>query len=127
MIILATQQFNEGLKNAAIYICFGILLLLAITIVVIVLLGRKKSSNKINYGEASNILYESLGGKDNIESYQLNGSRFSLNIKNVDLINKDKLSEIGIENSIIMSNKITLVLNEKGKKFVDEFIKNNSI
>ncbi len=124
MIILVSQEFNEFLQQFGLWFCLGIILVLALVIVLILLSARKKKSKKIKLSleEGSNLLYDSLGGKDNITSYKLNGSRFSVEIKDSSKIIKERLDEIGIENSIIMSNKITLVLNEKGKKFIESFL-----
>ena len=51
----------------------------------------------------------SLGGKDNVIEHFVNGSRLSLILKNYDLVNIEKLNELGFPSVIKMSNKITLV------------------
>ena len=77
----------------------------------LVSLLKKKSLNKqsqINNIDNDEVLI-SLGGKDNIIEHFVNGSRLSLILKNYDLVNIEKLNELGFPSVIKMSNKITLV------------------
>ena len=127
MKILASQEFNDFLKNYALWICLGILIVLGLTILFISLASKSKAKkNKLTTDDWSNLFFDSLGGRDNVVSYRLNGSRFSIEIKNQSLIKKEDLETLGVDNIIIMSNKATLVLNEKGKKMVAEFLNQES-
>ena len=50
-----------------------------------------------------------LGGKDNIVEHYVIGSRLSLKLNNYDVVNIEKLNQLGFPTVIKMSNKITLV------------------
>ena len=50
------------------------------------------------------------------------GSRLSLKLENNELINKDKLKELGVSSVLVMSNKVTLVIEGQAEK-VAEIIK----
>ena len=110
---LTESPFNNFLKQYGVWIAisFALIIVIVLSIFLIVSLLKKKSLNKqsqINNIDNDEVLI-SLGGKDNIIEHFVNGSRLSLTLKNYDLVNIEKLNELGFPSVIKMSNKITLV------------------
>ena len=54
--------------------------------------------------------FEALGGKENIKEAVAVGSRLSLYLNDKDNINRDRLKELGVSSILVMSNKVTLVI-----------------
>lgn len=68
--------------------------------------------------------FDALGGKENIQEATAVGSRLSLKLNDKDQINRDKLKELGVSSILVMSNKVTLVIEKQAEK-VCEFINNS--
>lgn len=123
MKILVNQEINDFLSNNALWIALGFIGLIAITIGIIVLINylRKNKTKKNNKANATNNFYEYIGGIDNVVSTKLVGSRFTIVLKNYDLVDKDKLKTLGVSSIISLKDKITLVLNDLGKDYFEYF------
>lgn len=123
MKILVNQEINDFLSNNALWIALGFIGLIAITIGTIVLVNysRKNKTKKYNKANATNNFYEYIGGIDNVVSTKLVGSRFTIVLKNYDLVDKDKLKTLGVSSIISLKDKITLVLNDLGKDYFEYF------
>lgn len=123
MKILVNQEINDFLSNNALWIALGFIGLIAITIGTIVLVNylRKNKTKKYNKANATNNFYEYIGGIDNVVSTKLVGSRFTIVLKNYDLVDKDKLKTLGVSSIISLKDKITLVLNDLGKNYFEYF------
>lgn len=123
MKILVNQEINDFLSNNALWIALGFIGLIAITIGTIVLVNylRKNKTKKNNKANATNNFYEYIGGIDNVVSTKLVGSRFTIVLKNYDLVDKDKLKTLGVSSIISLKDKITLVLNDLGKDYFEYF------
>ena len=67
---------------------------------------EKKAEFKI---ENNDELLATFGGKENIEQVELKGSRLSIQLKDMNLFNKEKIKEFGIDRILLMSNKIILI------------------
>jgi len=79
-----------------------------VVLAVFLMLNRSKKHQKtikINNSE----LFEYLGGKDNLISHSLNGTRLTLVLRDYTKVNREKLKEIGVERVVEMSNKYILV------------------
>ena len=114
-MLTASQDFNQFLKDNALWLCLGIvgIIILVLAITVIVALMRRKK--KLNDGPKKRIINASayisaLGGADNIVSHELMRSRIVLVLKNYDIVDKEKLKEAGVDGFIMMSDKLTLVI-----------------
>ena len=113
--------FQEFFKSYALYIAFGLAGVVFITVLVFFLISlskRKKEAIKpqpvaVNKSE----ILEALGGKDNIVSKQIAGSRVAVVLKDYSLINEAQLKEVGVASFIKMSNKITLVIKGDSSSF----------
>ena len=75
-------------------------------IIVLIIFFKKGKATKID----NSLWLDNLGGKDNIVSVNQVGSRINLSLKDKDIINKDSLKELGVKSILVMSNKVTLVV-----------------
>ncbi len=116
MIILdqLKDDFNAFLKNYALWIALALVVVIAIIVVLILVLGRKPKKTAPVIAEKIKWV-EALGGSENIISSEAYGSRLAVNLKDKSLMNKDALKELGVTNFIEMSNKITLLLEDKAE------------
>ena len=106
------KEFNDFLRDNALWLCLivaGIILVILGVIFFVHLARKKKNKAPKRVIEASAYL-EALGGADNVISHQLVRSRIILELKDYDLFNKEKLKEAGVDSFIMMSNKLTLVI-----------------
>ena len=117
------NDFTQFLKNNALWICLGIVGLILITILVIYIIkapGRKANkAQPINNDE----WLLALGGKDNIKEINRNGSRMSVNLKDENLIEREKLTALGVSSVVKMSNKVTLVVSKDSQKIFESIKK----
>lgn len=86
------------------FVATGILMIA--TVVVLIIFLKKKKAVKVD----DSLWIDNLGGKDNIESVSQVGSRINLVLKDKEVINKDNLKELGVKSVLVMSNKVTLVI-----------------
>ena len=116
MIILdqLKDDFNAFLKNNALWIALALVAVIAIVVVLILVFGRKGKKAAPQIAEKSKWV-EALGGSENIVSSEAYGSRLAISLVDKSLMNKETLKELGVTNFIEMSNKITLLLEDKAE------------
>ena len=100
---------NPGL--IALFIGLGILAVAAV-VFLFVFLNKRKKNPKVVDSE----WFDALGGQDNIQEAMAVGSRLSLKLKDKDAINRDKLKELGVSSVLVMSNKVTLVIEGQAER-----------
>ena len=109
---------NKFLKNNALWIALALVGVIIITIVLILLLskrGKKKEQPQI---AEKSLWIDALGGEENIISSEAYGSRLVVVLKDKTLMNREGLKVLGVTNFMEMSDKITLLLEDKA-----EFVK----
>ena len=109
------DDFNAFLKGNALWIALVLVGIIAITIVVILLVNRKHDKKPVVKVAEKSAWVTALGGEENIISSEAVGSRLVVNLKNKELLNKEALKELGVTNFMEMSNKITLLLEDKAE------------
>ena len=62
-----------------------------------------------------------IGGKENIEEHQLEGSRIVLKLKDYGKVDREKLKEAGAIGFIMKSDKLTIVFKEKAEEVYHAF------
>lgn len=92
-----------------------ILAAVIVLIVVICLLAnkgkrRRKKTKTPKRKIVKSAYIDALGGEDNFVSSKLERSRIVLQLKNYDLLDKEKLKEAGVDGFIMMSDRLTLVI-----------------
>lgn len=91
-------------------------------VLVIIALAITKSKKK-DFKIEANKLVEYLGGKDNIISYEVLKSRFIVNLKNIDIVNKDGIQKIGAQGIVEIDNQLKIILGDEArqlKKYIDD-------
>ena len=116
MIVLdqLKDDFNAFLKNNALWISLVLVGIIVIVIALILIFGRKKKEEKPVIAQKSEWI-DALGGSENILSSEAYGSRLAVKLQDKNLMNREKLKELGVTNFIEMSDKITLLLEDKAE------------
>lgn len=127
MVILSNSQdptkngFVDFLQNYGIFLAIGVAVIVLGAVVAVLLLQRNKKEVAPKKEYSSNEVFDALGGKDNVLSYSIAGSRISLTLLNYENIDEKKLNELGVSSIIKMSNKITLVVKDDPNSFYEMF------
>ena len=67
----------------------------------------------------NNEWFIALGGKENVKEISAVGSRLSLNLLDKEKIDREKLKTLGVSSVVVMSNKVTLVIEGKAEKIAE--------
>ena len=100
---------------------YGLIIVIMIVIGIAIIKSKKKDFNiEINK------LVTYLGGKDNILNYESNKSRFTVEVRDTSLVNKEAIQKMGARGVVEIDNELKIILGEnadKIKKYVDELKK----
>lgn len=114
MLTTSQKEFNDFLQNNAIWMCLlivGVIALILAVVIIVVVRHRKKGAKPTSKRVIDASAYiTALGGSENIKSHELVRSRIILQLVNYDLVDKEKLKEVGVDGFIMMSDKLTLVI-----------------
>ena len=91
---------------AVVLIVAGCLVLVAILVFLVIFFGKRKKSPIVD----ESAWLTALGGKDNINNVSAIGSRINLSLKDKEKIDREKLTNLGVNSVLVMSNKVTLVI-----------------
>ena len=105
-------------KLIILFIVIGAVVALGLIVLVIFLINKSRTKNKkLSQAKQDEKLIEGLGGENNIESIvSVVGSRLSIKLSDPELLKRDLLKEAGITSVIVMSNKVTLVIENRAKE-----------
>lgn len=84
-----------------------VLLLVAIAIV---------RSNKKDFKIEANKLVEYLGGKNNIVNYEVNISRFLVEVVDPTIVNKEAIQKMGAQGIVEIDNQLKIIFGEDAKQ-----------
>lgn len=101
-------SFNEFMKNNALWIALSFLAIIIIAILLIVFINVKKNKQIKNDKEIEDTLLTALGGKDNIKTKSLKGTRITITLNDFSKLNEEMLNDLNVS-YIKMSEKITIV------------------
>lgn len=93
-----------------------------ICILVIIALAITKSKQK-DFKIEVNKLVSYLGGKDNIISYEVNKSRFIVQLNDVSKVNKEGIQKLGAQGIVEIGNQLKIILGDGArqlKKHIDD-------
>lgn len=99
--------------------------LIIIALALIIAFAIAKSKNK-DFKIEVNKLVSNLGGKDNIIDYEFNKSRFIVNLKDVEKVNKEAIQKMGAQGIVEIDNQLKIILGEGArqlKKQIDDLMK----
>lgn len=118
MIILDEMKddFNAFLKNNALWMVLVLVGIIAIVVALILIFGLKNKNKKPQPQIAEKSKWvDALGGSDNIVSSEAYGSRLAVVLNDKSKMDKESLKGLGVTNFIEMSNKVTLLLEDKAE------------
>ena len=102
--------------NPAVIIAIAVVAALLVVGCAVLLILRSKS-NKTSKAKVSDSEWiDALGGQNNILEASAIGSRLSVKLNDKEIINRDKLKELGVSSILVMSNKVTLVIEKQAEK-----------
>lgn len=116
------NPFNDWLVQYGIWIAIGVagaVFLFVLGLFLYTLIFKKKPVTPVRPSvpsETKSQLLNAVGGKANIVSSSLNGSRIVLVLNNYELVNDEELKKAGVDSFIKMSNKLTLVSRDKSEQ-----------
>ena len=101
------------LMNLTPFLIAGTAGLVAIILVVVILVSRKKANKQVKEEIKpidDNQWLIALGESDNIKAVSVRGSRLSVELLDDKKINRESLTTLGVKSIITMSNKLILVI-----------------
>ncbi len=96
-----------------------IVIILILLIIALAIVKSKKKDFKLE----ANKLVQFLGGKGNIIDYEVNNSRFVVNLHNIDLVNKEAIQKMGAQGIVEIDNQLKIIFGDDAKqlkKHIDE-------
>lgn len=91
---------------------------LVIVIVLVILAVAIIKSKKKDFKLEANKLIVLLGGKDNVLDYEVNKSRFIVNLKDVTKANKDGIQKMGAKGIVEIDNQLKIILGSDANKII---------
>ncbi len=94
-------------------------IIVVLTIIAFAIIRSKREDFKLE----ANKLVQYLGGKDNIISYETNKSRFVVELKDVEKVNKDGIQKMGAQGIVELDNKLKIIFGESARqieKLIDQ-------
>ena len=89
--------------------------LIIIVILVLIALAIVKSKRK-DFKLDANKLVQFLGGKANIINYEVNNSRFVVNLHNIDLVDKEAIQKMGAQGIVEIDNQLKIIFGDEAKQ-----------
>ncbi len=105
--------------NPVIIVVIAVVATLLVVACVLLLIFRSRKGNKGKVKVSDSEWIDALGGQDNILEASAIGSRLSVKLNDKEVINRDKLKELGVSSILVMSNKVTLVIEKQAEKVAE--------
>ena len=102
------SSVDRFLKENAWWMALAVLAVLALVVALLLLLRPKKKPAPRPVEKSAYL--SAMGGEENIVSHLRKGSRIELVLKDYSLLDKERLKAAGVDSFILMSNKLTLVI-----------------
>ena len=102
------SSVDRFLKENAWWMALAVLAVLALVVALLLLLKPKKKPAPRPVEKSAYLSH--MGGEENIVSHLRKGSRIELVLKDYSLLDKERLKAAGVDSFILMSNKLTLVI-----------------
>lgn len=99
------------------YIQYAVIILVTLIIAIAIIKSKRK-----DYKLDANKLVDCLGGKNNIVKYEVNQSRFIVEVKNVEIVNKEGIQKMGAKGIVEIDNQLKIILGDNAgpiKKYID--------
>ena len=105
--------------NPVIIVVIAVVATLLAVACALLLIFRSRKGNKGKTKVSDSEWIDALGGQDNILEASAIGSRLSVKLNDKEVINRDKLKELGVSSILVMSNKVTLVIEKQAEKVAE--------
>ena len=105
--------------NPVIIVVIAVVATLLVVACALLLIFRSRKGNKGKVKVSDSEWIDALGGQDNILEASAIGSRLSVKLNDKEVINRDKLKELGVSSILVMSNKVTLVIEKQAEKVAE--------
>lgn len=92
-------------------------------IILMAIINNKKNKDKNNLPFEINILFDLLGGKDNIIEYQSSLSKISFKLKDNSLVKIDQIKELGASGIVETSDGFSFIFGSISKLIAQELAK----
>ena len=102
------SSVDRFLKENAWWMALIVVAVLALVVALLLLLRPKKKPTPRPVEKSAYL--SAMGGEENIVSHLRKGSRIELVLKDYSLLDKERLKAAGVDSFILMSNKLTLVI-----------------
>ncbi len=89
-----------------------IIIILILILIAFAIMRSKKKDFKLD----ANKLVGYLGGKSNIINYEVNNSRFVVNLHNVELVNKEAIQSMGAQGIVEIDNQLKIIFGDNAKQ-----------
>ncbi len=96
------------------------IIIIAVTVLLAIAIVKSK---KKDFHIEANKLVEYLGGKDNIINYEVNKSRFIVNLHNTEIVDKDAIQKMGAQGIVEIENQLKIIFGSDStqlKKHIDQ-------
>ena len=88
-------------------------IIIAVLLVIAIAIAKTK---KRDFRLDANKLVELLGGRSNIIRYEVNKSRFVVELKDISLANKEGIQKMGAQGIVEIDNQLKIILGENAKQ-----------
>ena len=98
-----------------------IVIIAILFIIAIAITKTKKKDVKMQF----NKLVEYLGGKDNIINHEFQKSRFIVNLKDIEKVNKEAIQKLGAQGIVEVDNQLKIILGsdcKQLKKYINDLM-----
>lgn len=118
MMFILLFSVDFLLQNLWWIILLGVVVLLGLIWLISFLISKNPKKRKGKVGDIDIFTY--LGGKDNVLSFSVHGSRLIVKLKNKNLLQREELKALGVKGFVEKEEDITIVLsNELKERYKD--------
>lgn len=118
MMFILLFSVDFLLQNLWWIILLGVVVLLGLIWLISFLISKNPKKRKGKLGDIDIFTY--LGGKDNVLSFTVHGSRLIVKLKNKNLLQREELKGLGVKGFVEKEEDITIVLsNELKERYKD--------
>lgn len=118
MMFILLFSVDFLLQNLWWIILLGVVVLLGLIWLISFLISKNPKKRKGKVGDIDIFTY--LGGKDNVLSFTVHGSRIIVKLKNKNLLQREELKALGVKGFVEKEEDITIVLsNELKERYKD--------
>ncbi len=89
-----------------------IIIIVILLVIALAIINSKRKDFKIK----ANKLVEYLGGKDNILNYEFNKSRFVVDLKDINIVNKEAIQKMGAKGIVEIENQLKIIVGDDAKQ-----------